>query len=692
MAVNKVVINGENGEEILIDLTGDGVTPQTLAEGITAHDASGNVIVGMMVANGDPIPPDYIVAEAERVAGEVETHRTEKSLIFPVMSDMHLYVESDLETHENSLLSAQYAGMGVTELNKRIPLDFVGYLGDYTWGPDNYTVEQVKKDIATFRQTTDASLAEIWCVGNHDLNYGYPRDRLLTLYELYACIGENADGVKPYNEEMGRCYGYLDFDSQKIRVIYLNTCDASELVVREGKRAPAGWISPTQIQWLADTALDFSDKDTPSEWGIVIMSHHPLHDGASDSDNTMKILEYYRDGKSGEISCTIRTEYDTNGNASSYPQQKVTYDFAGKERAEIICNIHGHNHNCGYSQISSSTRTNSMAVTPWLWRFCIPNICANRYNTGIENAGSDTYKQKLYGEFDADGNPVEWTKTPGTAEATSFCVVNIDRQSKKAYVHIFGAGTDRVIEYTKAYEPIQYNISVSANSCAASSGNPTTIAEYSTATLTFTANDGYELPDNVTVTGASHTWDKTNGTLTLSKPASHVSVGVTAVEKEPEYVNQIPISTNASGAIFNGKGWKENTKLSSSSGAETSGSAGVTGYIPIGIGSGNNVHGEQVIYLANIEALPTDASNVRISFYDANKAHIMTKAANGMSATEAESNVNYTLGSNGYIASLDVGAYTSYLSRNTSKNTAFFRFSAPGIDGDSIITVNQPIV
>lgn len=44
--VNKVVMNTTNGEEVLIDLTGDSVTPETLAEGVTAHDASGNVIVG----------------------------------------------------------------------------------------------------------------------------------------------------------------------------------------------------------------------------------------------------------------------------------------------------------------------------------------------------------------------------------------------------------------------------------------------------------------------------------------------------------------------------------------------------------------------------------------------------------------------------------------------------------------------
>lgn len=57
MAVNKV----DFGDETLIDLTNDTVTPQTLADGVTAHDASGNEIVGTMGADGggivvDPLP------------------------------------------------------------------------------------------------------------------------------------------------------------------------------------------------------------------------------------------------------------------------------------------------------------------------------------------------------------------------------------------------------------------------------------------------------------------------------------------------------------------------------------------------------------------------------------------------------------------------------------------------------------
>lgn len=46
MAVNKVVINGTDGETVLIDLTEDTVTPETLLSGVTAHNKSGEAISG----------------------------------------------------------------------------------------------------------------------------------------------------------------------------------------------------------------------------------------------------------------------------------------------------------------------------------------------------------------------------------------------------------------------------------------------------------------------------------------------------------------------------------------------------------------------------------------------------------------------------------------------------------------------
>lgn len=56
MSVNKVQL--ANGE-VLMDVTSDTVTPETLAEGATAHDASGEKITGTMKAGGSSVQSDW---------------------------------------------------------------------------------------------------------------------------------------------------------------------------------------------------------------------------------------------------------------------------------------------------------------------------------------------------------------------------------------------------------------------------------------------------------------------------------------------------------------------------------------------------------------------------------------------------------------------------------------------------------
>ena len=50
---------------------------------------------------------------------------------------------------------------------------------------------------------------------------------------------------------------------------------------------------------------------------------------------------------------------------------------------------------------------------------------------------------------------------------------------------------------------ISYDITATLTNVTAASGNATTIATDETKTLTYTAADGYVLPDTVTVTGAT---------------------------------------------------------------------------------------------------------------------------------------------------------------------------------------------
>lgn len=73
---------------------------------------------------------------------------------------------------------------------------------------------------------------------------------------------------------------------------------------------------------------------------------------------------------------------------------------------------------------------------------------------------------------------------------------------------------------------VTYNITTTVTNGTYS--GDTTITD--TATVIITADSGYTLPDTVTVTGASQTWNKETGTLTLSNPTGAVTVSAVCVE------------------------------------------------------------------------------------------------------------------------------------------------------------------
>ncbi len=136
------------------------------------------------------------------------------------------------------------------------------------------------------------------------------------------------------------------------------------------------------------------------------------------------------------------------------------------------------------------------------------------------------------------------------------------------------------------------------------------------------------------------------------------------------YTNVLPMALAADGkSVYNGKGWKENTRWSGSGNTEST-STGIylTGYIP--------VSGTDTIYLKKI-TMPTGTSNDTIvhlfkSLDDANEAN-----SNGSILDEYHSAVR---DANGNLIQFKVAGDYKYI-----------RIQCGGITDASIITINEPI-
>lgn len=90
------------------------------------------------------------------------------------------------------------------------------------------------------------------------------------------------------------------------------------------------------------------------------------------------------------------------------------------------------------------------------------------------------------------------------------------------------------------------SISVTATNVTADGGNPTTVEEGATVTLTFIANEGYGLPASsgvtVTGTGSSSTWTQGTGKLQITGGTGNISVSITGIVRS---VTSISLSSNS---------------------------------------------------------------------------------------------------------------------------------------------------
>lgn len=603
--------------------------------------------------------PDYVKAEALRVANDVQSVRTADSIVFIAHSDNHHYDPqqnsdqypdaSGIQTNTSNI----HAAMAAKILAYVLRADFVAHLGDMVWGNGKTTPQILHGQVDALTSALDEAwegIPEFRCIGNHDTGIYYHNAMIDSgktgvftesaeyLYNTFTAKSASNNTVFGGAGNGGYCY--RDFPDKKLRVFLLNTSEA--LTVKQQDRGTLG----SQRKWFADALVSLNSKADAAEWSFVVLSHYP-----ADYGNAMplsELLEAYVEGKS--ISIALESG------------SSATVNFSGKNAAKMIAQFHGHIHNFLVSKLHSYA--SGSAVKFDAWRVCIPNGQFDRenyYTTVGSYTGISFKDDATYG------------KTANSAKDTSFVVNVINPSEQKIYSFCYGAGYDRVIGYAAI---VYYSVTDNLSNVAISGGT-TRVEEGNPYTATLSIPDGYEWGAvKITMGGTDITNSVySNGVISIPSVTGNIIITASASVIEP-YTNWVKKSTDKDGNIY---GYREGFYISSS-GAETSRSGWfTTGFIPC---KGN---AKSTIYMKNIRFNTNDSDSPfqRVTIFDSNKEQLTqfnSKSPAVAYNTQTDADGNWT--------SFCIRAKTN--SVDTSGNL-FIRISAKYIGPDSVITVDEPI-
>lgn len=500
--------------------------------------------------------PYYVKNEAITVAAKVKAVQTESTITFIAMSDAHHCAsQSDTGWQAQTNVSNLHAMMGAKILAYAIPLDFVVFDGDFTFGNTTTTVEQIKEqttEIQNWLKEVNGGLPQFYTVGNHDTG---EYNVLIGADWCMAAIMGASNATEFGSEDIGKPY-YYDLADKKIRVICLNTCEG-------GMTGAAYTVSDGQLEWFAQTLYSLGSKTDAAQWSFIVIGHYPLDFGGA--MQLSNILYRYVKGE-------------------AYSHNSIGVDFNGHNGALFVGNFHGHTHCLKADKLNFMQNDGSgWYPTPYhAYRLATPAASFYRNNE---------YTSALYGIV--FGEDTTYEKTAGTGKDTAFTVNVVDPVKQVIHSFCYGAGYDRVVSYGPAvYYTVTNNLTDVNTSSAVISVESEGAYE-----ADLTANEGYAI-SAVTVTMGGV--DITNTAYTdghISIPSVTGDIVITATAVKTGYTNQIPLSTDKDGNPYNnGLGYKTGTRLNSSANEVAINGMCCTGFIPLSGKAGDVIRIKNVTY------------------------------------------------------------------------------------------------
>ena len=627
-------------------------------ESLALQNDAGETVVYI---EGVPVPA-YVRTEASVVVDKALSREDARVFRFVAFSDAH-------QTNDNTDISNgnRDAAYGMAELHRLIGIDLTAFLGDSCWGSTTNSIAETLEQAKQFNRYFGDALkgeTQIRIEGNHD-DANYASDSSadvaeLTPSDMYSLFYAYNKGMTFDPEHMMEGYGYQDFPGHKVRVVALNTNQG----LGEG-----GVMDGQQLRWFAEVALDMTGK---TDWQLMVLSHHPLdYPAPTLFYDACRILEAFIKGRS--VSITTRDTGDTI--SVNYEEKNCTF----------IANFHGHVHSFSVVELEKYV---SSGVYEGIGGYAvsIPNACFSRSNQHIDNVNE---------RFRRYSTPITFNKTANTAQSTSFNLITVCLDKKIIYADNYGAGVDRDIYY--GVESETFVITRNLTNCVSNDDMSECSYGYNLVEE-LSVVSGYTLDGaivTITMGGVDITSEVyVNGVIDIPSVTGDVVIAASAVEVVvgPSYTNQLPISTDTDGSIYNGKGYKENSYLTAGNVGSKNGQA-VTGFIPVPETTSYDL-GQIVLRFENCEL--DNTTNTRLELYDENKARIGTATHYGSQFVTTETGVNDKLAvfdENGHLTSLDISKLCYYIkiSAEHLKVTRYVRLSGIGIDSDTIITVNEPI-
>lgn len=279
--------------------------------------------------------------------------------------------------------------------------------------PKSDALERLEKFFAEAKRSNSPF---IFAKGNHDTNdWNNLTENVLDDNDwsnIFYDFAEEKYGIVRQVKKNGSksTWHYRDIEDMKIRIISVDVQDTDKKAKNEegfckyygGK---SFYISNEQINWIAHTALNFSDKQDKN-WGVIVAFHQIPGDKDEYPNAVMGLLRMLSAFNKGEY-YTFTHKNETN----EFFDTDVSVDFGcvgdNDAKPHIICCLIGHFHEDRFELIEG---INTIKIL----------------NSSCTDCCSDARVARI----------------PGTVTQNCFSVLNIDTRKRKIRLFRYGAGVN----------------------------------------------------------------------------------------------------------------------------------------------------------------------------------------------------------------------------------------------------------